>query len=249
MSKRWLMIADAHLTCREPEDAFFRMLDAVSHLPGDVGILFLGDVFDLWIALRGYETDDNRRFLDWCRKEKANREVVFLEGNHEFFVAKTYGDAFTFSGEDMFRDGPLIWVHGDRINKRDHAYAVLRFILRNGFTRWFLRLAGTTFGPAFAHYVRERLRSTNQAHKHVFPEPCALSFLASCPPGSVLFAGHFHDRITKTENGRILEVLPAYADASELAYYDPDAPELAVFPAARIADICGKQTIQEAAES
>jgi len=249
MSRRWLMIADAHLTCREPEDAFFRMLDSVSHLPGDVGIVFLGDIFDLWIAMRGYENDDNRRFLDWCRKEKANREVVFLEGNHEFFVARNYPDAFTYSSEDMFRDGLLEWVHGDRINKRDHAYAFLRFILRNSLMRWLLWLAGPSFGPAFAHYVRERLRSTNQAHKHYFPEPCALEFLAACPPDSVLFAGHFHDRLTKTADGRILEVLPAYAAAAELAYYDPDTPGLTVFPAARIADVCGKTTIQEAAES
>lgn len=249
MSKRWLMIADAHLTCREPEDVFFRVLDDVSRLPGDVGIIFLGDIFDLWIALRGYENDENRRFLEWCRKEKANRQVVFLEGNHEFFVAKTYPDAFSFSGEDMFRDGLLQWVHGDRINKQDHAYAALRFLLRNGVTRWLLRLIGPTFGPAVAHFVRERLRTTNQAQKHHFPEQYALSFLSACPPDSILFAGHFHDRLTKTADGRIMEVLPAYAENTELAYYDPDAPGLAVFPAARIADVCGKPTIQEAAES
>jgi len=249
MSKRWLMIADSHLTCREPEEEFFRMLGRVSQLPGDIGIIFLGDIFDLWIALRGYENDDTRRFLDWCRKEKEKRQVVFLEGNHEFYVAKTYPDAFSFSSEGMFQDGLLQWVHGDRINKRDYAYAVLRFILRNSLTRWFLWLVGTSFGPSFAHYVRERLRTTNQAHKHYFPEPHALNYLASCPPDSILFAGHFHDRLTKTSGGRVLEVLPAYASGTEIAYYDPEAPELAVFPAARIADVCGKPMLQEAAES
>lgn len=249
MSRRWLMIADAHLTCRGPEDDFFRLLDGVSHLPGDIGIIFLGDVFDLWIALRGYETDEHRRFLAWCRDEKTHRQVVFLEGNHEFFVAKKYADAFTYSSEDDFQDGLLQWVHGDRINKQDYAYKVLRFILRNPLTRWFLWLVGPTFGPSFAHYVRERLRTTNQAHKHFFPEPHALSFLSSCPPDSVVFAGHFHDRLTKTTDGRFLEVLPAYAEASELAYYDPAAPELEVFPADRLADMCSKTTNQEAAES
>ena len=74
MSQRWLMIADAHLTCRKPEDDFFRVLDAVARLPGDIGVIFLGDVFDLWIALRGYENDEHRRFLDWCRREKTKRK-------------------------------------------------------------------------------------------------------------------------------------------------------------------------------
>ena len=249
MSQRWLMIADAHLTCRKPEDDFFRVLDAVARLPGDIGVIFLGDVFDLWIALRGYENDEHRRFLDWCRREKTKRKVVFLEGNHEFFVAKMYGDAFTYAGEDSYRDGNLLWLHGDRINKRDHGYALLRFIVRNALTRCFLRLVGPTFGPTFAHYVRERLRSTNQAYKHDFPEPYALRFLSSCLPDSVVFAGHFHDRVTKTADGRTMEVLPAYANASELAFYDPSSPPLRVFPADRLADVCCNPMNQEAAES
>ena len=243
------MIADAHLTCRMPEDDFFRMLAAAACLPGDIGVIFLGDVFDLWIALPGYENAEHRRFLDWCRREKTKRKVIFLEGNHEFFVAKTYGDAFTYAGEGMYQDGLLQWLHGDRINKADHGYAFLRFMIRNRLTRWFLRLIGPTFGPSFAHYVRERLRTTNQAYKHYFPEPHALRYLASCPPDSVVFAGHFHNRVTKTAEGRVLEVLPAYAEASELAYYDPASTELAVFPAARIADECCKPTNKEAAET
>ena len=243
------MIADAHLTCLKPEDDFFHMLDIVSQLPGDVGVIFLGDVFDLWIALRGYENDEHRRFLDWCRREKKKRKVVFLEGNHEFFVAKTYGDAFTYASEDIYQDGLLQWLHGDRINKADHGYAFLRFILRNSVMRGFLWLIGPTFGPSLAHYVRERLRTTNQAYKHYFPEPHAIRYLSSCSPDSIVFAGHFHDRVTKTADGRVMEVLPAYADASQLAYYDPAAPELAVFPADRIADECCKPMNQEAAES
>ena len=249
MSKRWLMIADAHLSCIGPEDEFFRMLDSVSRLPGDIGIIFLGDIFDLWIALPGYENDDHRRVLEWCRREKANREVVFLEGNHEIYVAKKYADYFTFAGEDRFQDGLLQWLHGDRINTKDNGYKFLRFVLRNPFMRGFLWLAGPTFGLSFAHYVRERLRTTNQAHKMFFPEPHALSFLASCPPDSIVFVGHFHDRLTRTSDGRILEVLPAYANASELAYYDPSEPELRIFPAACIADVCNKPMNQEATES
>ncbi|MBQ7730241.1 MAG: metallophosphoesterase [Lentisphaeria bacterium] len=249
MSKRWLMVADAHLSCCEPEDEFFRMLDSVSRLPGDIGIVFLGDIFDLWIALRGYENEEHRRFLDWCRREKARREIVFLEGNHEFFVAKTYPDAFSYSDEDSYRDGTTQWLHGDRINRRDHSYKILRFILRNILTRWFLWCIGPTFGPSFAHYVRERLRTTNQAHKTYFPEQAALNYLSSCPPDFVVFAGHFHDRLTRTSDGRTLEVLPAYAQASELMYYDPAVPELSVLPAARVAGLCGSPDKKEASGS
>ena len=249
MSKRWLMIADAHLTCREPEDGFFRMLDGISRLPADIGIVFLGDIFDLWIALRGYENDEHLRFLDWCRREKANRQVIFLEGNHEFFVAKTHQDAFSYSGEDVYQDGRLQWLHGDRINKKDYAYALLRFIIRNPLTRWILWCIGPSFGPAFAHYVREHLRSVNQAHKKYFPETNALKFLSSCPPDSIVFSGHFHDRLTKVSDSKTLEVLPAYANAEELAYYDQANPGLMVFSACDIPELRKKTTKQETAEA
>ncbi len=249
MSKRWLMIADAHLTCREPEENFFRMLDVVSHLPGDIGIVFLGDIFHLWIALRGYENGEHLRFLEWCRREKAHRQVIFLEGNHELFVAKTYQDAFSYCSEDSYQEGSLQWLHGDRINKKDHSYAILRFILRNRLMRWILWCIGPSFGPALAHYVLECLRSMNQAHKSFFPEACVLEYLSSCcRPGSIVFSGHFHDRLTRTSDGRILEVLPAYVNESEVAFYDPAEQKLEVFPADRIAEVCGKSEKQEATE-
>ena len=248
MTNRWLMIADAHLTCREPEDGFFRMLDDISRLPGDIGIVFLGDIFHLWIALRGYENEEHLRFLEWCRREKAKRQVIFLEGNHELFVARNYQDAFSYCG-DSYQDGNLLWVHGDRINRKDHSYAVLRFILRNRLMRWILWGIGPSFGPALAHHVLDRLRTMNKAHKVSFPETCALEYLSSCPSGSIVFSGHFHDRLTKTTDGRILEVLPAYANAAELAYYDTATPGPVILPADRIAEICGKPEKQETAES
>ena len=58
------------------------------------------------------------------------------------------------------------------------------------------------------------------------------------PADSVVFAGHFHDRLTKTVDGRTLEVLPAYANASELAFYDPAVSSLEVFPADALEDRC-----------
>ena len=47
----------------------------------------------------------------------------------------------------------------------------------------------------------------------------------------------------------MLEVLPAYADASELALYDPSTPELAVFPADRLGERYGAPLKQEEAEA
>ena len=56
-----ILIADAH-TGKANVGAFFEMLEAIA----DTGetVVFLGDIFDLWIGLPRYETDQHRRFLE-----------------------------------------------------------------------------------------------------------------------------------------------------------------------------------------
>ena len=83
-----VIITDAHVSAgTRAAEAFFRMLAKLS--AGPHGVIFLGDIFDLWIALPRYETGLQHEFLKWCRREKARRTVGYVEGNHEFFVAET----------------------------------------------------------------------------------------------------------------------------------------------------------------
>ena len=55
------------------------MLDHLAALK-PAGILFLGDIFELWIALKGYEMPEHKRFVDWCRSHSKNMEIGFIEG-------------------------------------------------------------------------------------------------------------------------------------------------------------------------
>ena len=71
-TKRYLILADAHLRPGDSsaEKDFFSFLMEVEKLPLDTALIFLGDIFELWIAVGHYEDPLHRRFLDWCAVKK-----------------------------------------------------------------------------------------------------------------------------------------------------------------------------------
>lgn len=82
----YFLIADVHLETMDDQQAFFDMLSAVEQFPQDHAIVFLGDIFDLWFSLWNHEEALQSRFLDWCTRVGQKRKILFVEGNHEFYV-------------------------------------------------------------------------------------------------------------------------------------------------------------------
>jgi UDP-2,3-diacylglucosamine pyrophosphatase LpxH len=194
--KRILIIADSHFTEHQPEAAVFHsLLETISGTGDDV--LFIGDFFDLWIACPGYESGIHREFLEWCRKEILRRKIWFVEGNHEFFIRKNRSEYFTevFTEEALLDGGKFYAIHGDMINYHDHAYSLLRAVLRNPLSYFVMRLFGYTgFGTSFSGKVRKDLRKTNQVQKHYYPRAELLELDKKLRARGVEHAvvGHFH---------------------------------------------------------
>ena len=99
-NENYILVADSHLR-PGGEDAFFAMLDRIRQYH-PAGVIFLGDIFELWIALDGYESDIHFRFLQWCREAKAQFEVGFIVGNHEFYLSHSHSDAFSWIDEKEY---------------------------------------------------------------------------------------------------------------------------------------------------
>jgi len=54
--KIMIIVTDAHISKTDGNHAtFFRMLESLEENNQD--LIFLGDIFDLWVALPGYESD------------------------------------------------------------------------------------------------------------------------------------------------------------------------------------------------
>ena len=72
-----VIVTDAHISESQGNTGpFFEMLAVLEQGVGDV--VFLGDIFDLWISLPRYEDALHRRFLSWCQRQKAQRRIGFV---------------------------------------------------------------------------------------------------------------------------------------------------------------------------
>lgn len=188
-----VIIADAHIShSKGNAAAFFEMLTALEQGAGDV--VFLGDIFELWIALPRYEDDLHRAFLSWCQRQKRQRRIGFIEGNHEFFLARRHPESFTWCTHLAWwqdTDGNL-FCHGDRINRYDRNYLTFRKLTKNPVTRSVLQWL--PLGPMLAGRVKNRLKGTNQAFRKTLPVEQLRQFAEQhfLRGAARIFLGHFH---------------------------------------------------------
>lgn len=225
-----IFIADAHLVdAPDSSDGFFEFLKKIGE--SEYQIVFLGDIFELWIAFDAYEEPIHRRFLEWCRTEKERRMVGFLEGNHEFYVAWRHGDAFTWAAESThwLSDGKICLMHGDRVNESDFLYRVFCAFMRNPVTRLVVRLAGPGIGRALSQKILYGLKNKNMRYKKNFPERyfCRLADEMEKKNMSLCLMGHFHQALSL----RGINVLPAWNfEDGEVGVYDSDSDRYYLTP-------------------
>ena len=60
--KNFIIVADSHID-NNNASAFFAMLAEVAK--SDYDIIFLGDIFELWLGLNRYEEEMHKDFLSW----------------------------------------------------------------------------------------------------------------------------------------------------------------------------------------
>ncbi len=223
----YVLVADCHIRAHsDAEDEFFRMLDRIAEF-SPAGVIFLGDIFELWIALDGYETREHLRFIQWCAGHKDKMEIGFIEGNHEFYVSDRHREAFTWVDDAARAAGNgILFIHGDLINRADHKYLLLRRIVRNRFTRFLLRLTSSSIGPGIAEKVRVSLKPTNLQHKRLLPVSYLEEYGRKAARGKVrtIFSGHFHVRKNiGLPDGVSAEILPAWGNNGEVVLLHPDS--------------------------
>lgn len=205
-----VMIADAHISRSLGNvDAFFDMLAALESGPGDV--VFLGDIFDLWVALPRYENARHRMFLSWCQRQKRHRRIGFVEGNHEFFLAQSHAAAFTWCTQRPWwqdAEGNL-FCHGDRVNRHDRNYLVFRKFTKNPIMKAFVREFPR--GPHLVQHARRRMKQTRRVFQKTLPQNQLRAFAEDRFAGGAarIFIGHFHQTFHyQGQDGGELDTLP-----------------------------------------
>ncbi|UCD81839.1 MAG: metallophosphoesterase [Desulfobacterales bacterium] len=216
-----IIITDAHVgKAAENIGAFFRMLEAFEKTDHD--LIFLGDIFDLWIAMPRYEKDIHAHFSGWCREQKTNRTIGFLEGNHEFFLADEKADTFTWCAKNAWRrdHSGVLFVHGDQINRKDRMYLCFKKLTKNKITKFILRnLPG---GPSLIGSIQLGLNQLNNKYRGYIPEEEIKYFAESRFAEGIdtIFAGHFHrEYCYRNDESKELYILPDWLSTQKITLY------------------------------
>jgi UDP-2,3-diacylglucosamine hydrolase len=196
------LIADSHLgDVRAPGPEFVAMLRGLKDARA---IIFLGDLFQVWLALPKYWDASSRAVLEGFRELQASgTRTVFVVGNREFFLPRTQKSA-------RQRGLPFDWIvpgaavlqwagrrygltHGDLVNRRDAQYLKWRQFSRGlAFEAVFRAIPGG-LARRIAQKLERALSTTNREIKIQYPEDELGAFAQTVLPGlDGFFIGHFH---------------------------------------------------------
>lgn len=223
-----IIIADAHVDEVVGNDAdFFRMLHSFERNHHDV--VFLGDIFDLWIALPRYEKDIHQKFLSWCREQKRHRSIGFIEGNHEYFVAQEKQDYFSWCSDSAIwqDDRGNLFCHGDQINRRDKNYLRFRKLSKNKIMKSIVRYL--PFGPQIGELLKIKLKKTNLEFRKKLPKDEITRFADDRFSDGVhaIFVAHFHqDYLYRNSETNALYILPGWFQSKHVTVYDMESKQV-----------------------
>ncbi len=219
-----ILVADSHVSVSNQNAApFFEMLDMLARLDRD--LVFMGDIFELWVSLPRYEESIQKRFLRWCKAQSARRRIGFVEGNHEFFVAENRSECFSWAVGDRWQDRGegLLLTHGDQINQRDKNYLRFRKITKNPYARSLARVL--PFGASLVHRLNRGLKKTNKDFRIGLPRPELAAFAERefADGFKHILVGHFHQEYRYSDgDGRFLQVLPDWFSGQRVSLFDRD---------------------------
>lgn len=194
------VVADAHLGgyggAAEP------LLGQLERLPeeGCERLLLLGDLFQVWVGLPRFETEEIRRVTDVLRDLRHRGVAIdYVEGNRDFFLAgSVYEEAFDRLAEelDVTVDGRrYLAVHGDGLDDADRRYRLWRRFSKSTPVRFFMRTLPGAIARRLVAGTEQRLAETNFKHKIRIPEEVIRAYARRrlAEGYDELLLGHFHE--------------------------------------------------------
>lgn len=199
-----LVVADVHLSPEDPDSqaCFFGFLEREVADSKLGTIVFLGDLFDLWLGPPHLQEQHHRELAGRlaAMRERGLR-LAYIEGNRDLFVARYHRDLFhrATEGSLLLRRGGRLFslVHGDRLNRIDYNYRAWNMMVRNPAAHLLLRLLPRGWTLRAAAGLERRLRRTNRRFRTYFPHAqceryAREQFRRGC---DVVLIGHFHRRL------------------------------------------------------
>lgn len=193
------IIADAHLGGVGGEAVpLVAQLDALAD-EGCERLILLGDLFQIWVGDRRFETPDLALVVEsLVRLRAAGVRIEYIEGNRDFFLgAGAYAEAFDLVGlETEFEAGGrrFLAVHGDGLDAKDYRYRFWRAVSKSRLSEAALKLVPGALAYSIIHSTERNLAKTNFKHKIRIPEEAVRAYGAGrlAEGYDELVLGHFH---------------------------------------------------------
>jgi UDP-2,3-diacylglucosamine hydrolase len=194
------IVADAHLG--GPGGAAAPLLEQLAALPERrcERLILLGDLFQVWVGDRRFETAEIAAVVAALRRLRAQGlRVDYVEGNRDFFLAgSSYADAFDeVASEVAFVAGGrrCLAVHGDGLNDRDWRYLAWRWLSKSALSRLLVKLLPARLARRSVASTERRLADTNFKHRVAIPEKAIRRFgeRRLREGHDLLLLGHFHE--------------------------------------------------------
>ena len=227
------IVADSHLDDSiAPAKEFVEML---SQLENPHTVVFLGDLFKIWLAPKKFWTDlhrDTMKGFEHIRDSGSN--VVFIAGNREMLLPRKLNDhwkriiPFThLSHSDWFLNWGgkrYAFIHGDTVNYNDSQYLCWKALTHNIIFEAFFRVIPGALARWIAGRIETILVKTNQEYKVHYPAKEIQEFAEDVlPEVDQYFMGHFHlDQEIKVEGSSgVLRIVPDWLAQRKVLKLNP----------------------------
>jgi UDP-2,3-diacylglucosamine hydrolase len=205
MDKTIYIIADSHLGTTEGDiDLMIRFIRSLE-APRSV-LLFLGDLFHVWVGLTRYHTPEIKRLfkeLDSYRSKGGIARLV--AGNRDTLLpdvpegGNNKGLPFDSISREylLFKQGGKVVAafHGDTVNQKDTRYLKWRRFIRHPLLESFFKLLPSAIVNRLTLKLERELKQTNRSFRRHFPETEWRMFSKRCEKElspDLLVIGHFH---------------------------------------------------------
>jgi UDP-2,3-diacylglucosamine pyrophosphatase LpxH len=221
------LIADAHLS--GPGGPASRMVEQLRALRGQgcERLLFLGDLFHVWVGDPRYETADIGLVVAELRDLRARGLWIgYVEGNRDFFLGTSpYADAFDVLATEIALEHAgkrYLAVHGDGLNERDRRYRFWRWLSKSRPSRALFRRLPGSLARSLVHGTEQRLARTNFRHKKHIPDDVIRAYARGrLQEGyDVVLLGHFHEERRYVHDRGEAWILPAWYERPEVLWLE-----------------------------
>lgn len=208
---RVAVLADAHIG--GPGGAagpLVEQLDALAD-EGCGHLVLLGDLFQVWVGSRKFETPDHRAVAEaLARLKSGGVRLDYIEGNRDFFLnGSPYEELFASVGLSLdFQVGErrLLAVHGDGLDPSDLKYRFWNKLSKSRLSRTLWLGLPASLAGYLADSTERRLADTNFKHKARLPEAVLVDFARRRMSEGYdeILLGHFHQPAEfEVEGGRL----------------------------------------------